>query len=984
MHTTPLLARSRALTRAIRLAFAAGALVASGTALGQATVGGVAGTVPSVTADTTVVIESTDTGLTRSVKPDASGRFLIGSLPSGRYKVTLKQPGKSDESQSVVVAAGTNAAVRFGGEVAMLEEVQVSALRRTVGLLDTSTAETSTVFSQSDIAELPVARNLTSVALLAPGTGMGDAEFGNFAYFAGSSVAENSYYINGFNVTNFRNGLGGASIPFEAYQDFQVKTGGYSAEFGRSTGGVINSTSKRGTNEWKFGVTMYATPQWGREQLPDTYVNTGALYGYRSNDESGSSDISVSAGGPVWKDHLFVYGIYQWRNSETDNYSTTTGYFSKNDDPFWLAKVDFNLTDNHVFEFTSFSDKATTTYDNFEYDPSVGMGSSIGQSWDYRGGRNNIFKYTGVLTDTFTVSALYGKGEYDLTSVSEQDACPWAYDSRPSYPANNQVYYIGCWASDSVVQGKDEREAYRIDIEWRLGDHRLRFGWDKEDNTSIDQTSYSGGVYYRYYKRDPGFTLPNGAKVPSTPGSATTDVVRARIYDVGGSFGVKSDAYYLEDNWQVSQDMLVTLGIRNETFENLNAQGAPFIKVTDQWSPRLGMSWDVKSDGTSKLFASAGRYYLPVASNTNVRLAGGEFFTENFYTFASINPSTAVPSGLSQLGTTTIYSDGEVPDPLTVVDQDITPQYQDELILGFEQRLNDQWIGGVRTIYRELKSAIEDVIVNEMLLKKYGYEDGTAHYILTNPGKDLTFAWDIDDDGDLDPVSFSGAETGYPEANRKYIAAEFYFEREMSDNWYLRGSYTWSHNYGNSEGYVRSDNGQDDAGITTQFDYPALTKGADGNLPNDRRHQFKVFGMYKVTPTVGVSANAFVQSGRPKNCFGYAPIDPSLPDGAGYQASTYGAEAFYCNDKLVPRGSVGTMPWTYSIDFGAEWRPEMFDEALALKLDIFNVFNSQKETAVIEQGESGGPGAPAAEYGIGRSFQSPRAIRFGVTYNFTL
>lgn len=952
------------------------ALMSSG-AFAQASLGGIAGSGP---AQSTIVIENEELGISRSVRSDSDGRFLVTALPGGRYKVTLTVSGKAPDVRSVVVAAGTNVAVRFDVSAA-LEEIVVTAGRRGSVLLDTSTAETSTVFSLEDIAELPVSRSITNVALLAPGTTLGDGAFGNLASFSGSSVAENAYYINGFNITNFRNGLGASSIPFEAYQDFQVKTGGYSAEFGRSTGGVISTTTKRGTNEWQFGVNVFTTPEQGRSKLPDTYDANGDLYGFRSKDESSSWDTSVSVGGPIIKDRLFVYGIYQLRNSESDNFGVTSYNKAKNDDPFWLGKVDWQISDNHLLELTAFSDKRTTVSTGFVYDAETNViGDSTGDSFDFSGGRNYIAKYSGVFGENLTVSALYGKGEYDLTTKSAADACPWAYDSRPNAAL---VFYIGCWASSVASTASDEREAYRFDVEWRLGDHRLRFGYDREDNLSLDDTSYSGGIYYRYYRRAAGFTLPNGAKVPGATGT-TTEVVRARVYSVGGSFGVESDGLYLEDNWQITPDILVQLGARSESFTNLNSAGEPFIEIENQIAPRLGLSWDVQGDGSSKLFASAGRYYLPIASNTNVRLAGGETFNERYYTFSSIDPVTAAPSGLAELGSAIVYSDGEIPDPRTVVDQEIDPQYQDEFIVGFERRLNDNWTGGVRAIYRDLKSSIEDIIINPMLLNKYDYFDSAAHYILTNPGKPLTYSWDIDDDGDLDPVSFTGSETGYPEAERTYLAAEVYFEKAFSDNWYLRGSYTWSHNYGNSEGYVRSDNGQDDAGITTQFDFPALAIGASGDLPNDRRHQIKLFGAYRLGPTVRLSANALIQSGRPENCFGYAPIDPSLPGGAGFQASTYGAEAFYCNGKLAPRGSLGNLPWTYNLDFGVEWRPARFDDALSVKMDIFNVFDEQTVTAVIEQSESGGPGATTPDYRLPRGFQSPRAVRVGVSYNFSL
>ena len=86
-----------------------------------------------------------------------------------------------------------------------------------------------------------------------------DAAFGNLASFGGSSVAENAYYVNGFNITNAFNNLAFAQIPFEAIAEQQVKTGGYGAEFGRSTGGVVNLITKRGTNAFSAGGAISTT-----------------------------------------------------------------------------------------------------------------------------------------------------------------------------------------------------------------------------------------------------------------------------------------------------------------------------------------------------------------------------------------------------------------------------------------------------------------------------------------------------------------------------------------------------------------------------------------------------------------------------------------------------------------------------------------------------------------------------------------------------
>ena len=96
-------------------------------------------------------------------------------------------------------------------------------------------------------------------------------------------------------------------------------------------------------------------------------------------------------------------------------------------------------------------------------------------------------------------------------------------------------------------------------------------------------------------------------------------------------------------------------------------------------------------------------------------------------------------------------------------------------------------------------------------------------------------------------IVIPAAATGLPDVVRKYNAAELFFERAWDDRWFMKGSWTIAHSYGNTEGYVKSDNGQGDAGITQDFDHPGLMEGSNGYLPNDRRHTIKLNGSYGLT-----------------------------------------------------------------------------------------------------------------------------------------
>src|SRR5690606_23866718 len=105
---------------------------------------------------------------------------------------------------------------------------------------------------------------------------------------------------------------------------------------------------------------------------------------------------------------------------------------------------------------------------------------------------------------------------------------------------------------------------------------------------------------------------------------------------------------------------------------------------------------------------------------------------------------------------------------------------------------------------------------------------------------------------------------------------------------YGKINYTWSRNFGNTEGQLASDldtgsGGQTDVSVTQDWDLPQLMDGANGLLPNHRTHQFKIFGYYKLNEEWLFGGSSIIASGRPKNCTSYYPsADQGLYDGAYY------------------------------------------------------------------------------------------------------
>ena len=343
---------------------------------------------------------------------------------------------------------------------------------------------------------------------------------------------------------------------------------------------------------------------------------------------------------------------------------------------------------------------------------------------------------------------------------------------------------------------------------------------------------------------------------------------------------------------------------------------------------------------------------------TNYRLAGGELYTQDFYLVNSIGTDFA-PSKGAKVGTSTVYSDGSVPDPATVVDQNIKSMYQDEFVIGMQRALNKSWNVGVKGIYRNLATSIDDAIMDYGLAawaKKNNLtlSPGAHAYVLGNPGRPFKFKFDVNGDGKMEDISLSAADVGLPAAVRKYYAVELNAERVWDKKWLAQLSYTWSHSYGNSEGLVRSDNGQADAGLTSTFDSVGLMEGSYGNLPNDRRHQFKAFGAYAVLPTLSLGLNLRYSSGRPKNIFSYHPTETI--------AQGYGAESFFTpTGQLVPRGSLGFTKWVFYNDLSATWRPKWGRDKVSFSASITNVMNYHSVTEINEQATGSGQ-TPTGEH----------------------
>ena len=1046
-------------------------------------------------AGATVVLNS-DQGVTRTLITDQSGSFQAAQIAPGTYRISVTAPGFAPLTDNVVSITQNNAANEFtlapvaaaGAAPAGGSEIVVTGVRR---IVDFAANTTGSVIQIGDLAKrVPVARDITSVVLLSPGTSAGDTAFGNLPSINGASVSENVYYINGLDITQFRNGLGAVTVPFDFYQSVDVKNGGIPAEFGRTTGGVINATTKRGTNKFHGSLTANYEPDSLRKDVPNTFASDNdSSYGERK-------DVVAQLSGPIIKDHLFFYGLYQARdvtsgggftgtaNALDPRISPTTGlprsqtsqqlnascfinptmctdfadlrnanltlqgtqYIKdRSRSPFYGGKIDAVFGGQRL-EGTIFNTSGVTNRDVFgtavyslasgnRYNPNTNAPGGYVSSTVFRsGGLNYVGRYTGSFTNWLTLSAAYGVNKNRETTESSTPNFPSIVDQRGGTSTS-----IGNTTANANVNF-DKRTFYRADADLTfnlLGRHHVRGGYDREDLKLSTLISANGGFQYTYFNAaadrsgiDPVTGLPSG-----------TPYATARTFQSGGQFATRNTAFYVQDQWSLLDNRLqLNLGLRNDKFVSRNGAGTAFYKSGSNWSPRVGFSVDPFGEGKTKIYGSFSRYFLPVAVNTNVRLAGSELDYDAYYRLTGLNAdSTPIlgapittgagfetcPTGGPAGTSCVVRNDGSIPGTATTVASNLKAQSTDEFIIGAEHRSGRLKFGLFGT-YTKLNNSLEDASIDQAVIPLCvaagnteascrGIYNGVHQYVLINPGQNVavTLSDPFPNEANARTVELKAADLGYPQARRTYKAITATFEREFDGKWGLVANYTWSKLKGNIEGGIRSDNGQTDSGLTTAFDLPALVNGSYGYLPNDRRHNLKIYGSYAPTKWLSFGAQLQVASPRHFGCIGRAPRNAD----ANLAGRFYGASAFYCNLdssgnvvrfpitsapgafpvvtypfanpaapgtstlQLTPRASRFKSDWLYNLnlDVALKVPSSAFDGTV--RLSVFNVLNRQAKLDFNEVGTSGA-GAPLATYSLPTNYQQSRSVRLQFNVGF--
>ncbi|MGH8126376.1 MAG: TonB-dependent receptor, partial [Rhodanobacteraceae bacterium] len=981
-------------------------------------------------------------GFNRTITVGPSGRYSI-TLPVGTYTVSLLQNGKVVQSRNGVSPAAAGAvAVDFSSNANVQTLSAINVTANAIPAIDVTTTNQVTTITAKQLQQLPLARNAASIALLAPGVGMGSPQLVGgplgtpINVFGGASTAENAYYIDGMNVTDALDAQGGIELPYGAIEQQQTFISGYGAKYGRSIGGVINQIGKSGSNQWHFGVRAQWEPAgtpWTANTRNYYFVNPlstepgfspGDLEAYNKGNHAQENVYDAYVSGPIIKDKLFFFLAAEQDDLSGTSIGSVEGPFAYNyhvHKPKLYAKVNWNINESNFLTLTGLqsSDKSWGAYYDFDYDTlQRGDFSNLGQTGK-TAFRMWVANYTSYLTDNLTLHAMLGKtrGEY----YTQQPAFPGFDPTLPhvgSASAQNPAFVPvgGIVNSQTSSQQANPMHtvdvmSYRVSLDYKWHNHDFQVGidninsWDLDDGASMTGPGYA----WAYGRADPGKPLfgtspsvpPYVAPPPASSCRAGADgavhcyYVMKRIDLSSASVKVVQRAQYIEDNWQITPNLLLNLGLRNDQFTNFDGSGEPYIRLTKpQWAPRLGFSWDVHGDSTLKIFGNAGRYYLALPLTTATSIAAPVTATNLYGTYTGIDPTTGEPLGfkpLPQTPSTGVSIDneyGQPKDPRVSTSQSVGAEFSDNFVLGMQQQfhwLGTKWVFGATGTYQKMSRIIDDFDDEQIecaagLAQGYAWmtpdtcSDWAQSLVLINPGITNHLLMKAPD-GSLVPVTLTAADQRFPKGpTRKYYSVDLSLTHEWDGKWFAKIDYVFSRTWGDTEGPVSTYSQQSGSyeSLTTAWDFPERMEFSYGILPNDRRHQLKIYGAYAINPDWTVGANLYIASGTPRMCRGgYGPD----------QLALHGSHTYYwCGGVPVPPGSLGRLPWTQQLNLNVDYRPAWADHKLDFNLAVFNVFNSQKALFINDFYDT--TDNPNPDYGRPNNTQAPRMVRFSMSYDF--
>lgn len=841
----------------------------------------------------------------RGTVTDEKGYFRLVALPVGLYSLRISHvayQGITYDKISVHLGkTSTLGDLPLASRTAEMPEVTVSGARP---LIDARSATTGANIEARTFETLPTDRNFRSIVTLVPSANS-SSYIGEGTNISGSTGNENVYFIDGINVTEPLRSSTSADLPYNFVQEVEVKTGGYEAEYASALGGIVNVVTRSGGNDFAgqaFG--FFTNNGLTAERRPGLLKETISRFS--------SYDVGLSLGGPIIRDKVWFYGAYNPSFEDKDVVLPGLGaYPDRKRSQLFAGKLSWQAGENTHAVLSVLGDPSNQDAVNLNSGISALSNPDPILQKRELGGVNVSVQADHMINNKVLIEASVARFDH------EENDLPRTERGRIEPLFTDYVTGITSGGTGGFEKNHSTRFSARVSTTVFLGTHTPKVGLEYEDNT-LDWTAQNlAGTDDQL----PGVVQRWG------------DTTYVAFQNPAGYANIHNriPAAFVQDSWHVSDRLRLNAGLRWTGQFFVGSDGKVAQKITDEYQPRFGFTYQLGDQGTQKLYGSYGRFYeqVPLLFPISYYNGGRSGYTITY---------NHDPRGNFAGGDTSYQASTISPEM-----SGLQGQYFDEFSLGYERRFGEDLKIGVRGIYRNLLQVIED-----------GGNPSTGEWSAGNPG--------------------SGSLSFLPKFTRQYRALEFTVEKYSREGINFLASYVLSRVYGNYPGLFDGDlgSGNVNSGNTNvnEMDTPDQFLHGDGLLPNDRTHVFKFSSSYAFTIGFSLGVTLVAQSGVPLTEFG---------------SSLYGEPL-----AVTQRGTAGRTPATWDLNLRAAYSVASFTGARVrpkIIIDVFHVF-SQRKALLIDQfrymghDDNGNQIAPNPTYGQVQLYQPPMGIRLGMEVNF--
>ncbi len=793
----------------------------------------------------TVTIKNQESGIVRTTTTDQDGVYIMNAVVPGTYEMSAELSGfKTFKRRNLRLEVGKTASVDVKLDMgAAAEEITVTAA---APMVDVTSKEVGGNITAKELTELPsVNRNFIGFIGLLPGVvpNISTESFGSDSVSVnGQDPRNNNYMFDGGNnnddVIGQRAGTQ-ARTPLDAVQEFQVITGQYDAEFGRTTGAVINAVTKSGTNEFKGLVSGYL------QQASFTEKDFFRKQQNAAKPDTKSVQYAGNLGGPIIQDKLHFFA-----NVER----------VENDRPNALV-----LQDRPEIVEPTTTDRVWNSLMRLDHqiNPS--------NSWFARWLRESSPQLNQIVGNV-TPAASREESDVDQTAVAQYDAVlgptrlntarvVWTQENvafaNPGFNGNGRnqaallptLRFVTYDDQQSDVAQSRVDDAYQLNdtFNWYAAKHDMKFGveYERVKEHAVTQDNLNGTFFFL-----------SGVK-KFDPADLHTYPVRFTIR-VPGASDLRLDATYMsafaQDKWSINDHATINLGLRydlerlpfKEADSPLFANGQSFPYDKNNISPRLGFTYELPSAKTTVLRAGVGRFYDKTHLENIQAVETAGMFS---YSFAQSFPATNDPGPSQGKAPTNPYlvtfpnvnRDQLAKDfqagaklrntgTITLDNPDRTVPYTDMFSVGGQRQLTPGMTVNLDFVHASSKEILMNVDLNP------GLRATTA---TTGTGSTITRT----------NTALYGANSAALErinaGHTTYNALELQLDHHLGVNYQYRVSYTYSRSRGNTSG-----NGVQTSPFQVLNDFNFDEN--EGPTDFDKPHNLVLSGSWRVPRTHGL------------------------------------------------------------------------------------------------------------------------------------